>query len=486
MMRFLSLAPNRSARCTLPWQSGLLAAVRQSRFFALVLAIMMPTIAVPAPGDQVIRGKNDWLFVRFEAPLEEAVRDAATSLGLISKLSSVLARNQIALAVVVVPSKMETHVEHLPDDYRVSPYMSGFNANVQARLKAGGVQVIDLKGPLRQAALNAPDSPVFYRLDSHWTPTGALAAASTMRAAIEASPSLKRPFDQVLAEKYLLSWSGAAVPARPPDILRLLPAGSFNYAPEAVRNFSVSRAAVRNSGLLAETTDGDIALVGSSFSDEATGFPGALRYVLQRDMLNFSIKGDLGPWMMMKSYLANDACQSRRPRLVIWEIPERAISWPPSYPHREARHIMGDQDWLRQVSALVLQHCDPAPITPSLIPTGMLAGPVARAGTSTTENDFIELGFEPPADEGTYLSARVTTAGSRTITLEASSAATPTRRFSLDVSGDDLDQALKAPLGMGSHGSRGINRLKIYPGKTTAFALADIEVCRYPDYLLSP
>ena len=482
-MRFFWLAINRSARCTRPWLSGWLPAVRRTRFFALVLAIMVPALAVPTPGDQVIRGKSDWLFVRFEAPLEAAARDAATSLGLISKLSSVMARNQIALAVVVVPSKMETHAEHLPDDYRVSPYMAGFNASVQARLKASGVQVIDLKGPLRQAALNAPDSPIFYRHDSHWTPAGALVAASAVRAAIEANPSLKQPFDRVLAEKYLLSWAGPAVPQRAPDIVRLLPAGSFNHAPEAVRNFSVSRAAVRNAGLLAETTDGDIALVGSSFSDEATGFPGALRFALQRDMLNFSIQGDLGPWMMMKSYLSNPAFQARLPRLVIWEIPERAISWPPSYPHRDPRDIMGDQDWIRQVSALVLQRCDPAPITPSLIPAGLLARAAARAGAPTAETDFIELGFEPPADQGAYLSARVTATGSRTIRFEASGPTAPTRRFSLDVAGDDLDQALKAPLGLDS---QGVSRLKIYPGNTRAFTLSDIEVCRYPDDLTTP
>ena len=453
---------------------------------AWLLALSLTAGAVFAAEDLVLRGKNDWLFVRFEAPLQAASADARLSLQLISQLNRVLASNQIALAVVVVPSKIETHAEHLPADFKISPYMAGFNQQVQSTLKANGVQVIDLKGALRKAAVDDPNTPVFHRLDSHWTHTGALVAANTVLAGIQASPALKQPLDQVLAEKYLLSWSAEAKPQLDNDIVRLLPAGSITSAPDAVRRFTVTRAASRITGLLGDPTDANITLVGSSFSDDVTGFPGALRYVLQRDMLNFSIKGDLGPWMMMKAYLTNEAFQSRRPRLVIWEIPERAISWPPSYPHREARYITADQEWLRQSSALVLQRCDPAAIIPSLIPTGMLAGVAARAGTSTTENDFIELGFEPPAGVGSYLSARITAAGSRTIVLEASGAAAPTRRFSLDVAGDNLEETLKVPLGMGSPGDKGINRLKIYPGKTTAFSLADIEVCRYPDYLLSP
>lgn len=77
-----------------------------------------------------IVGKRDWLFVRHEIVLEEFDKDAQKSLVLIEKFNRMLARNQIAL-VVVVPSKMEIHAEQWPDDFKVSAYMKGFNDRVQ-------------------------------------------------------------------------------------------------------------------------------------------------------------------------------------------------------------------------------------------------------------------------------------------------------------------------------------------------------------------
>jgi len=118
-----------------------------------------------------IVGKNDWLFVKHEIVLEALDQDVPKALSLISRFNRMLARNQIALAFVVVPSKIETYAEQLPDDFKVSAYMKGFNDTVLAALRAEGVNVIDLKAPMRAAALENAASPLFFRLDTHWTPS---------------------------------------------------------------------------------------------------------------------------------------------------------------------------------------------------------------------------------------------------------------------------------------------------------------------------
>jgi hypothetical protein len=54
----------------------------------------------------------------------------------------------------------------------------------------------------------------------------------------------------------------------------------------------------------------------------------------------------------MESYLRDDAFTTQRPDLVIWEIPEREMRSPPDYKFREARYLVGNEEWLARVTAL--------------------------------------------------------------------------------------------------------------------------------------
>ena len=433
-------------------------------------------VAAQTAHDPVIRGKNNWLFVRYEIPPAELADEALVSVDLIARLNRLLAAQKITLAVTVVPSKIETYQEQLPDGFKVSDHMRGFNDKIQTALRAAGVPSIDLKGALRSAALKDPANPVFLQLDTHWTPTGAMAAAQTIKAGIDATPSLKVAYDAVLYERYVLQWASAKEnQPETRDIIKLLPANAPSYPVEQVLRFTVTRANPVSASLLGASVGGDIVLVGSSFSDEATGFANALRYMLQRDVLNFHIPADLGPWMMMKSYLQNDAFQTQKPKLLLWEIPERAISWAPNYPYRDARYVIDNADWLLQVGALSKETCEPTGIASRFEATGLLAPGNKRIGNATQNGDFLELSFDQPINRQSYLSARLATPGSEEVTLEASGPGVPTRKFTVKVAGDDTDHAFKTPLALTD---KGINRLRIYPGTTRDFALGDIEVCR--------
>ena len=58
-----------------------------------------------------------------------------------------------------------------------------------------------------------------------------------------------------------------------------------------------------------------------------------------------------GSWVGMEEYLMNDAFQTRRPKLIIGEMPERDMRSPPNYRYREARYQIDNREWLMRASA---------------------------------------------------------------------------------------------------------------------------------------
>ncbi len=448
-----------------------------SRLLAL-LGVSAAAACCAAAEDIAIKGKGDWLFVRHEITHATMDKSARTAFDLIGRFSRVLAAKQIALAVVVVPSKMETYAEQLPDGFEVSDYMKRFNDLVQRTLRGDGVQVIDLKKPLRDAAVQNPSLPVFFRLDTHWTPTGAVVAAKAIQEGIQASPNLKTAFDDTPVQGYKLTWDSRKRPqSKVRDITTFLPAGTPEYPPEDILRFRLTKENSSRVSLLGEGSAGGIGLIGSSFSGDWTGFPDALRHALQRDLVNFSVNAELGPWAVMRAYLRDDAFQTRKPKLVIWEIPERAIGLGPSYQFRPERYRVDDGEWLLQVTALAQGTCEGSSIAARMDLAGRPRGKSSNGNFSTAEGDFVELSFDKPVDHLNYLSARIVADGSNKLTFETYGPEAVGRKFTVDTPGDDLAHALKLPL---SSSAKGVTRVRIHPGITKSFALTDVKVCRYP------
>jgi alginate O-acetyltransferase complex protein AlgJ len=70
-----------------------------------------------------------------------------------------------------------------------------------------------------------------------------------------------------------------------------------------------------------------VTLVGTSYSaDPKWNFEGYLKEYLQTDVLNAAEQG-LGPFETMKKYLQNESFLKTPPKLVIWEIPERYLTF---------------------------------------------------------------------------------------------------------------------------------------------------------------
>lgn len=436
-------------------------------------AHVAPAVAAdPAPG---MIGKNDWLFYRYEISEPKDSANTTASIDLISRLNQVLARNNVTLAVVMVPLKMRIYAEHLPADAALSDYMNSHYDRLNKALRAEQVHTIDLNTAFLKSPLRTAENPLFMRLDTHWAPAGALLAAETIRAGIDANPALKTPFASVPEEKFSLTWGKKKIVSKGRDLVAQLPAGSPAFGPEQLLPFSVTRNQPAKEGLVGDDVSPAIALVGSSYSDNWTGFTEALRFALQRDLLDVSVGAERGSWYGIESYLRDAAYQTQKPKLLIWELPERDMKALPNYPYRDQRYISDNTEWLLRAAAWAEGgQCQASPVKAKLI-----AGPFDK-GAPSKDGDAIEIEFDQPLDKLDYLSAQLVSNGSKLLTLEAAGASV--RKFTYPIADDNVAHVFKLPLTPAS--GPGFTKVKLLPGKSRGFSIKEVRVCRLPESLL--
>ena len=430
-----------------------------------------------------IVGKNEWLFLKYEQMKLADAPQLAESIDIIGRLNRVLKANGISLAVTVVPLKMRIYSENLPDSVKLTDYMAGYYEQIGKALNGVGVTLIDLNTPFLSNAKRNSDTPLFFRLDMHWNLTGAMLGAETIKSGIEANKVLKSALEATPEVVYTRSVGKRKLPSKGRDLVSQVPRDSGPFAPEQFTAVSVTRAQA-----LGEDSRQSIGVTvaGSSFSKEWTGFADALRYLLKRDILNVSVIGPIGPWVGMESYLRSDAFQANPPKLLIWEWAESTMHAPPNYQYQDPRNVSNNTEWLLRASAWAQAACKPSTVTAKLARVGLAANGINMKGADvvtgpTKENEFVEIAFDKPIEKLDYLMARAVTVGSKTLVLEAMSPGTTTRRFTLNVPGDDAIHVLKTPLP--SNGG-GFSKVRIYPGKSDGFTLKDLQVCRQPEDLL--
>jgi alginate O-acetyltransferase complex protein AlgJ len=431
-----------------------------------------------------IVGKNDWLFLRSELSSPAEAPGKTETISLIGRLNKVFAANGVNMVVTVVPAKARLYAEHLPDTIKLHDYMLSNYESITKALQAAGVAVIDLNTLFMSSPLRNSDPYLFYRLDGHWNFTGAKLAADTLKAGLDANPVLKSALNATSEVAFQRNVEKRKRPSKAGDLIALVPPNSGTFAPEQVTWVRVIRTQEQNE---ANRMPIGITVQGSSFSQDWTGFVDALRFVLQRDILNVSVPAHIGSWVGMESYLSSDAFQNNVPKLLIWERPEYTMRAPPNFQYQDPRYVSNNTEWLLRASAWAQANCKPSTVTAKLMPVGLAARATNSNDESivtgaTSDNEFIELNFDKPIQKLDYLAARVTVAGSKILTLEASGAGEATRRFTLNYPGDEAPHALKAPL---PTNGRGFTKLRIYPGKSQSFGLQGLKVCRQPEDLLN-
>jgi alginate O-acetyltransferase complex protein AlgJ len=430
-----------------------------------------------------IVGKNEWLFNKYEQLRSTDAAQTAVSVELIGRFNKVLKANGVSLALTMVPLKMRIYSEHLPDSVKFTDYMAGNYDQIGKALQAAGVTMIDLNTPFMSSPKRNSDTPLFFRLDSHWNLTGSMLAAETIKAGIDANKVLKGALDATPEAVYKISFGKRKLPSKGRNLLSVLPRNSGPFAPEQFTPVSVTRAQAFSDDVRSPI---GITVSGSSSSKDWTGFVDGLRYVLQRDILNASVTGDIGPWVGMETYLQSPAFQANGPKLLIWEWAEQTMHAPPDSKYQDARYVSNNNEWLLRASAWVQTTCKPSTVTASLARVGLAANAANMKGKDlitgpTNDNEFVEITFDKPIEQLDYLVARAVTAGSKTLILEGTGQGVATRRFTMNVPGDEAAHNVKSPL---PSNGRGFTKVRVYPGKSDSFALKDLQVCRQPEDIL--
>jgi alginate O-acetyltransferase complex protein AlgJ len=319
------------------------------------LTTLIPSAFVQAQdAPAVVIGKNnDWLFTPYEYATQADAADTATSINLLTRVNKAFEAKGIALVVAIVPSKIRIHQEQLPANKPIDAYTNGKYDDIVAKLESGGVQVANLNKAFLASPHRSSDTPLFLRLDTHWSHTGSLLAAETIKSKIESTPKLKAALAATKPSKFDMAWSEKKSNQRARDLVRLLPPASANYPPEQAMTFKVSRGEGGGTSLLGDSDNVGILVMGSSFTNKNTGYPDGLRFVLQRELLDISLPVDYGPWYGMESYLKDEAFKTKPPKLIVWEIPEREFRSPPSEKFRDPRYQSDNAAWLDRVVGLL-------------------------------------------------------------------------------------------------------------------------------------
>lgn len=149
--------------------------------------------------DKVIIGNDDWLYlrrgIREDIETVPLVRDwcgrfpfsgrqLASWTDAIAANRAWLADRGIAYVFVLVPNKLTILPGHLPgriDCRHGTTRLEQLQAALAAR---GGIDVVDLRPALRQAA--RAGEPVWFRTDTHWTPRGVAAAYPALADRVQA------------------------------------------------------------------------------------------------------------------------------------------------------------------------------------------------------------------------------------------------------------------------------------------------------------
>jgi alginate O-acetyltransferase complex protein AlgJ len=142
------------------------------------------SILASAPADALsVQGADkNWFFLRKElehlsvgdlaaADMPKANKEGTDPVPVMAKYAEELKALGVELLVVPVPPKASIYPEKLSDklDAKSAPSMSAF----YAKLKAAGVDVLDLETVFKEERAKNPDKQLYCATDSHWSPHAA-------------------------------------------------------------------------------------------------------------------------------------------------------------------------------------------------------------------------------------------------------------------------------------------------------------------------
>jgi alginate O-acetyltransferase complex protein AlgJ len=283
-------------------------------------------------GEQVRVGKNDWLFLTDELRYEGEDGKAKNAnpaqamkarMDLIAATSKRLEGQGVRLLLALVPDKARLYSEQLKGGiypaYNQSRYLDALKA-----LDERQVATVNLLAPLSQAAMETKEGELYYRTDTHWNQRGAKLAAQTISKQVAA---LKLDIERT----EFTTKAGTTMQERPGDLIRLM---GLEPVPNVLRprpdqetpDVTTEKGAEKaKQGLFGDSAV-PVVLTGTSYSMRGN-FHGYLQEFLAAKVLNTAKDGG-GFLQAITTYLKDDAFKAAKPKVLIWEVPERMLRSP--------------------------------------------------------------------------------------------------------------------------------------------------------------
>jgi len=253
----------------------------------------------------VIIGDEGWLFTDEEFLLPENYKNnIKANQNYIAYVKNKLDDQGIKLFVIPVPAKARLFKNKL-GRYEYPKEWNNRYASLLNFLNKENIQHnIDLETSLS-------NTKTFLKYDTHWTPEGARAVAMNTALYIEkAFPYLSWVNENFKSEKLdAVDHKG--------DLTR--------YTANEIENINLWQTTSAEEEDLFNDKNYPIVLVGTSYSANSLwNFDGFLKEGLGADILNMADEG-LGPFQVMKKYLTSESYKKNKPKLIIWEMPERYL-----------------------------------------------------------------------------------------------------------------------------------------------------------------
>lgn len=270
----------------------------------------------------VLLGKDGWLYTNEEfhvLPRWEQILEQ--NLELIRWTQATLAEAKIPLVVVIVPEKAHIYPEHVGDHRQATAH-----GQVMARVRSAIGEQTTLVTLDEVFTAAKAEKPLFFHTDTHWTPTGARLAAQAVINAMNAKGLVTKASDAkafVTAEQPETSFEGDLLSFLPlePMFPSLMPTAD-TYVPVVTKAVEKEASA---DALLGDDSIPEVAVVGTSYTaNDRWNFQGFLSEFLNEALADYSKEG-IGPFPPMAQYLTGTDYAGHKPRVVIWEIPERSL-----------------------------------------------------------------------------------------------------------------------------------------------------------------
>lgn len=273
----------------------------------------------------IVIGQEHWLYTAEEFNVaDDSETELRNNLALIEWIKAQLATRHVALLIAVVPAKARVYPEYA-GAHKPPRLQRELHHRLIAALTAQRIATADLLPTLTAAKAQ---QPTYLRTDTHWTPWGAQHAAARI-ADLAKARGFARAADA--RTRYVTT----RLPEQPHhgDLLNFLPLEPWFAAllppPDRIRVPVTAAVPAEDAGatvdLFGNASLPQVVLIGTSYSvNPAWNFAGALKEALGEDLANLAKEG-VGPFPPMVRYLLGEGLRQTPPRLVIWEMPERAL-----------------------------------------------------------------------------------------------------------------------------------------------------------------